>query len=376
MTSADEDLDTILDRLSKARAEALDAEAAPGELDAGAARELKEASRLAHDLLDSYEDRATGSGDFGGYLEFRQRFDAFVEGLDADLPHRGRFEQAAADVDRRRLSGSDFDAARRELEPIEPVVEALDTLDDARDRLSSARRAVLDRRARLEERRARLEELASLDPSALDAPVDELRDLVDTYNESVASDHHRLLHDEPVRSVLEMYEHLSYFALLDIDAPPDPLVAFMAEHPAGTEPVATVLEYLSFSRSKLEHYVDDAGHFLAEVRPHSPYLERLAPDPFQVDWPPPERDVFRWELRELGQAVSRFGTESTVADLRRLESLCRTGGRYERQRSSAVLHEDLDEDERDLVRTGSVHDELEAVRGTIEKIEGHLDRAT
>lgn len=374
MTSADEDLDTLLERLSTARAEARDAKGALGELDEDTAVDLKEAYRVAHDLLDSYEDRATGSGDFGGYLEFRQRFDAFVEDLDDDLPYRGRFEQAAADVDRRRLSGGDFAAARRELEDVEPIVGALDDLVDARDRLASTRRAVLTRREHLARRRDRLEELASLDPNALDAPVDELRDLVDAYNDAVRTDHYHLLHEDPIRSVLEVYDHLSYFALLDIDAPPDPLVDFLEDHQAGAEPVATVLEYLSFSRSKLEHYVDDAGHFLAEVRPHSPYLERLSPAPFEIDWPPPERATFRWQLRELRQAVARFGADATIADLRRLESLCREGETYERQRSSAVLREDLDNDERELVTAGSVETELEAVRTALETIDDHLER--
>lgn len=373
MTSVVEDLESLLDDTASAYHEVIAAKRDLGELDEATVSELRDAYVLAIDLLDSYEDRATGTGDFGGYLEFRQRFDQFVEELDDGLPFRDRFEQAASDVDRRRLSSGDFAKARGELEEVAEVVEALDRLDEARDRLKARRKRVLAKRSELERRRDRLEELAHLDPTALDVPVDDLREAIDSFNEGVRADHRRFLHDVSVRTVLEVYDHLSYFALLDIEAPPDALVTFFEQHSVGEESVSTVLDYIDYSRSKLEHYVDDAGHFLGEVRPHSPYLEELSSDPFEIEWPPPERDEFRWHLRELRQAVSRFGSDETVATLRDLEARCRDETRYTRQRSSAVLREDLGATERDLVIDGEAPDKLARVEEQLESIEELLE---
>ncbi len=376
MMSSDQDLDTMLEELATAQDDVKAAKAALGDLDEETASELREAYVYAIDLLDSYEDRATGTGDFGGYLEFRQRFDQFVEGLDDQLPYRPRFEQAAEDVDRRRLSSGDFDNARNELTEVSQIVDTLDQLHEARKRLKSIRKRAVARRRDLMQRRDRLAELAGLDPTALDAPVHELRETISTYNEGVRTDHRRFTHDVPVRTVLEIYDHLSYFALLDIDAPPSVLVSFFENHPVGEEPVSKVLEFLDYSRSKLDHYVDDAGHFLGEVRPHSPYLEELSSEPFTIEWPPPERERFLWHLRELRQAVARFGSDETIAHLRDLEAACRDGESYSRQRSSAVLREELDAAERDMVLDGEAETKLAHVESQIEKLDALLEEVS
>lgn len=371
-----DDLDDRLDELTRAERARRRAEAALGDVSEAEARTLEDALATAASLLDGYEDRATGSGDFGGYLEFRQRFDDLVDGLADDLPRRGAFEEAQEAVDHRRLSQSHFEAAREALAPVEAVVAALDDLRSARDDLRDARRSLEEARRTLTERRSALEGLAALDPTALDAPVAALRDPVDRFNDLVREAHGRFLEGTPVREVLETYGRLRHFPLLAVEPPPADLVDELEAHPVGAEPLPTLLEYLSYSRSKLGHYVDDPGHLLGEVKPHTPYLEGLSAAPFTIDWPPPPADEFRWLLRERRQAVDRFADEAAIAALRELESLSREPDRYGRLRSGAVLREELDPTERDLVVSGEVEDELAAVDDALARIEAALEGDT
>lgn len=368
-----DDIDSLLDRYSRLQREVEGKTEAFGSLSESDVSELASAYRQAVSLLEDYRERATGTGDFGGYMEFRTKFTTFAEGLDDDLPHRDAFVAAKEHIDRRRLSDRNFDQAHQELEPVEELVETYNEVESLREEVADVRSKLVSKRRSLLDRRDHLRDLTSVQPDALDAPVASLKSPIDRYNEHIESDHQTFLQETPAREVLATYERLSYFALLDVHAPPSALVTFLEDHPAGGEPIPTVREYLSFSRSKLEHYVDDPGHFIGEIGPHSGYLEKLSPTPFKIDWPPQERSTFMWKLRELIQAVDRFASSDAIEQLRELQQLCRDTERYQHLRSAARLQQELDKTERELVVSGAVHEELESVEQTLAAIDSALD---
>ncbi|MFP4590787.1 MAG: hypothetical protein ACLFMX_06960 [Halobacteriales archaeon] len=367
-----EDVDDLLGRLAEARAR-VDAIEADFDLSPSRASDLEEPLRRAQGLLTGYEDRATGTGDFGGYLEFRANFDELVDGLPEDLPRRSAFEEAQAALDHRRLHGHHFDAARAALAPVREAVETLGSLREARDEVGRLRRELEAAADRLRDRRDHLEELATLDADALDSPVDELREPIEGYNWSVGHDFDRWLRSTPARDALQAYRRMGHFALLDVEDPPSALVDFLETHPTGERPVPRLLELLGYTRSKLAHYVDDPGGFLGALGPHERYLEELSPAPFRIDWPPPKATTMRWTARELHQAANRFATEDTMATLRTVEELVREEARYERLRVAASARAELDPDDRRLVREGEVEPALASVTQALERVTAALE---
>lgn len=367
-----DDIAEHIDRLDRLERDIEAEEVRLADIEADDARALADAYRRARSLLEDYRERATGTGDFGGYMEFRSKFSSLVEDLDDGLAHHDAFEDALDHVEQRRLSDRHFDRALDALDPVADITAALDRLAQLRDERSSVRGDLLDVRRDLEQRRGDLVDLADIHPDALEVPVDELRTPIERYNEAVAEAHRSYLKETPARRVVATYRRLSHFALLDIDAPPAELEAYLEDHSVGREPVPTLREYLDYSRSKLDHYVEDAGRFAGEVGPHRPYLEGLTPTPFRIDWPPPAQSRFTWHLRELVQAVDRFGDNRPVEVLRELEALCRDTDRYERLRSAARLRAELDDGDRELVVSGAVHDELEHTDDAIEAIDTAL----
>ncbi|MFB6134046.1 MAG: hypothetical protein ABEJ55_03575, partial [Halanaeroarchaeum sp.] len=139
----------------------------------------------AHDdlvsLMDRYEERATGSGDFAAYIEFQDRVVDLVEGLDDDLPQREAFEAVSDRFEKRRLSESDFEAAREDLRPVTDLLSRLDERDAARERYRDARAAVESRRREVTEEIERLTEVQTLADADLDAPVGDLREPIDAF---------------------------------------------------------------------------------------------------------------------------------------------------------------------------------------------------
>ena len=341
--------------------------------DERAIEQLADAYRRAFGLLEDYRDKATGSGDFGGYVKFRSAYDSFVEELDEDLPHRSAFEASREAVDRRRLSGRDFDRAKEALEPVGELVDTLEELSSLKEERREIRNELLTKRRGLIEQRDHLKSLAEIQPSALDVPVESLQSPIDRYNEAVTTAHREFLSETSATDVLATYDRLSYFTLVTVEPPPAPLSNFLNQHSVGEEPISTLREYLSFSRSKLGHYVGDPGRFKGEIGPHSDYLDSLSVEPFLIDWPPPERQLMRWRLRDLIQMVDRFAGAETIELLRTIQSLCRNEERYSQLRSAARLNEELDEDELELVLSREVQDKIVSVTTAIETIDNALD---
>lgn len=317
------------------------------------------ALRDADRKLNSYEESATGTGDFESYVRFQEAFATLVEDLDDDLPERGAFEDALECVEKRRLSESDFAAARDALDPARELASVRERLSSAREAFADARRRATDRLAAVEdgiEARERLLELGNAD---LDAPVDDLRDPIETYDDAVTDAFASFRREAPAGEVFEVLADAAAYPLVDVDAPPEELREYVAS--AGdAHTIPELLEYADYSQSKLEHYVDDPGALRTAVGTRRTYLDRLDGAGFTIGWPPPAAEVLQYVTRELLSVVPGFADEDVAATLQSVRELAWRED-YARLRTAAVALEELGREEREKLASGAVADELAAL---------------
>ncbi|WP_049998080.1 DUF7118 family protein [Halococcus sediminicola] len=364
MTERAEDLATEL-AAAHEEYEALEAEIADhGEDDLEA---LADAHDRATTLLDRYEDRATGTGDFEGFIEFQESFDALVEGLDGDLPRREAFGDANDRFDKRRLSSSDFAAAREALAPVGERVELLDERETRRERYREARRRVLGRQNDLADDIADLERLGALADVDLDAPVGDLRETVEGYNDRIEAAFRRFRGEASAREVLAFVERTEQYPLVPFRPPPDDLREYVETSPVGTESLTQLLDYADYSPSKLGHYVDDPERLRKNVAIHRSYLDGLDATALEIDWPPPPARECRFLLRELVAVVGRFAPDEVVSRLHDLREFARNE-RYERLRRVATAREELTERDRERIKNGAVEADLESAKREHERL--------
>lgn len=327
-------------------------------------------------VLDRWEERATDWDDFEGYVEFRDDLSETLSSIPEDVPESDAFVEADGHVKTTGVSKSlkerDFDAAREALEPARRYAETRQELRDAEDDYRTAYRAAQDRRDELQDRIADLERLAELADADLDAPVEELRDPIDSYNESASTAFRTFRRNAPVRDLLDVVATASEYPLVPWERPPETLLTYVRERPAGEYTLEELLEYADYSRSKLDHYVDDADLLKRRVATNRTYLERLSSDPLRIEWPPAEAAVLRRRVDELVSLVSRFADEETVAALRSVQSLTRRDD-FDRLRTAAVARAELSEAERRRVERGDVASDLEAAREAYERVERALE---
>jgi hypothetical protein len=355
-TEASEASDLVgrLERAATRLAEARKRVAAVGEADL---RAVEDARDEFERLLARYEERATGTGDFQSFVEFQNEVAAFVEGLDEDLPARDAFEDAEGHLDQRRLKDAHFERAREALDPARDAVGRLDERREARESYRQARRAVADRRRELDAEVADLEQVKRLASADLDAPTERLREPIEAYDEAVANAFASFRRESSARELLRLVERTAAYPLVEYRQPPADLASFVREHEAGREPLADLLEYADYSRSKLQHYVDDPDALKRAVATQQTYLQRLDADPLTVGWPPPDAGALRVRTGEYEAVVHRFADEDVVAALRRVRRLPAATD-YERLRTAAVAEAELDGEERRLVERGAVDDRL------------------
>ncbi|MFB6070329.1 MAG: hypothetical protein ABEJ76_04835 [Halanaeroarchaeum sp.] len=327
---------------------------------------------LVH-LLDAYEGRATGSGDFQAYVEFQDEVVSLVESLPEDLPRRETFEDVSERFEKRRLTERDFEAAREALAPVNDLVERLEDRSAARDRYEAARRAAESRLHEIDREIERLERVADLAEADLDAPVENLRDPLEAYNEAVESAFQRFRSEASARRVIDFVETTQAFPLARFPAPPDDLADYLATSPAGEETIATLLEYADYTRSKLSHYVEQPQTFKRVVGGNRTYFTRLDAEPLQFDWPPAGADQVRWRADELVSVVNRFATDDTIEHLERVKSLARDEPHFEHLRTAALAREELSPDERERVEAGIVGEDLATLREERERLADALD---
>ncbi|MFC7075227.1 DUF7118 family protein [Haloarcula halophila] len=341
------------------------------EIGADRLRTCRDAYRDLIRLLEDYDGRATGSGDFQAYTQFEGAVATVVGNLDEDIPEYDTFEAVDDHLQQRRLSESDFEQAREMLAPVSDLVDRLDELESAREAYVQARREARRRLGELDEQIEELERLERLGDADLDAPVEHIRAPIRAYDEAVREAFAAFRNDAPAREVLGLIERTEAFPLVEFRAPPEELLRYVREHEAGTEPLPTLLEYADYSGSKLDHYVEDPAALRSAVSTRRTYLRNVDADPLTVGWPPPPASELPWLCREYRSIVARFADESVVARLREVRQLA---GRddYKRLRESALARSELTEAERERIASGAVERDLAAARDERDAIETAL----
>jgi hypothetical protein len=322
-------------------------------------------------LFDRYEESATGTGDFEAYLEFQSQFAELVEGLPEDLPERDGFEAANEAVDQRTISEGDFQRAREAVRDAIAIAELLDRREAAEKRVADAERAVSERLSAIERRLDELAELRRLGDADLSAPTEELTDPIERYDERVREAFDEYVHDAPVRELLGLIEKTRFYPLVEFQRPPNDLLAYVRNHPAGEEPLPTLLSYAEYSGSKLSHYVEDPTAFETTVPVHRTFLDRIDAEPLTVGSPPPAAEL-RYLASELVSVVDRFADEETVALARELRDLARRDD-YDRLRDAVVAEAELTAEQREALRNGEIEAEAERLREDRERLERALE---
>lgn len=327
-------------------------------------QDLKEVSEAYHeilDLFDRYEERATDWDDFEGYVEFQSELVDLVEGLPSDLPHREAFEAVDEHLHQQTLSASDFEHARSDLQPAAEYADLYDRIQELQERYRNARYAVRQERDAHDERIDRLERIKRFEEADLDAPIDRIREPIDTYNRAVNEEFQAFVDEHSAREVLSLVATTENYPLIDYHQPPAKLREYVETHAAGTEPIPKLLQYAEYSRSKLDHYVEDTQALKSAVGTNQTYLDRLDGGPLELAWPPPQAATLRFQIRERIAVVGRFAPDETVVRLRTLRELSTTPA-YARLRETAIARSELDDDARERLRNGTVERDLEQTR--------------
>jgi len=360
------DLDAAAEDIERARERV--AEVGEAELDA-----LADGYEELTTLFDRYEEEVTGDGDFQTFIQFQGQIADLTERLDEDLRHYEVFEEVDDLLQQRRLTESDWERVRSTLAPVRADVERVEERESARERYADARFAVEREIDALAERIDDLERLERLGDADLDAPTERLREPIEAYNDAATDAFQSFLREASAREVVRFVDATEAFPLVPFRTPPSDLREFVTTREVGTEPVGQLLEYADYSRSKLDHYVDDPDALKRAVATQKTYLQRLDPDPLTVDWPPPAPRTLWFRTRELTSVVARFvDDESVLPSLREVRDLPRET-EYERLRDSAQARERLGERQRERLASGAVSDDLDACRAARSRLEDALE---
>ncbi|MDF9747311.1 DUF7118 family protein [Natrinema salsiterrestre] len=373
-TGTDDGEPTPLESLEAARQRLETVETRIGDHGEETVAEVATAYRNATKLLDDYVDRATGTGkeNFQAYIELEGKFDGLVSGLSDDIPEYEAFEEALERIDKRRLSESDFERATEALEPAAEYADLLEEREAAREELAEARKEANKRLRTIGdeiEERERLLELATAD---LDAPVDRLREPIETYNEAIREAFREYRLEASAREVFDLLERSQWYPFVDYEQPPDELLAYVRENEAGEYTIPELLEYADYSRSKLSHYVESADELKRSVATQQTYLDGIDAEPLTIDWPPEPAGALRSRAREYRPFVARIADEDVVATLREVRLLA-TESDYGRLQTAARAVAQLTPAERERLTDGRVADELEALRTERERLEAALE---
>lgn len=337
--------------------------------------ELKAVSAAYHDvtdLFDRYEERATDWDDFEGYVEFQEKLVDLVEGLPDELPEREAFEAADEQLHQQTLSATEFERARSELQSAAEYADLLERHRELQECYDDARHAVSQKRDAIQERIDRLERLKRFESVDIDVSFDRIRTPIERYNDAVNEAFEAFLAEESARTVLSLLATTEQYPLVDYRQPPPALCEYVLSHEAGTESIPTLLEYGAYSRSKLDHYVDDPQALLGAVQTNRAYLSRLDGGPLEIAWPPPPAGTLRYQIRERIAITGRFAPEKTVTQLRSIRSLSRDAD-YNRLQESAVAHEELDADDRERLRNGTLARDLADAREKRRQLDAVLE---
>jgi len=364
-----DELVTTLQRRASAYEEACDRVEEAGEQ---RLQRLQEFYEELTGLFSTYESRIISDGegdvDMEAFIEYQDELAHFFDHLPEDLPHREDFEAIDEMMHERYLKTTDFEAARDSLSDVAALVERLDERERTRERLADARRDADRQRKEIEDRIDDHERLVELGEADLDAPVEQLRGPIETYDDAVREAFETFTSEAIAREVLSFVESTATYPLVEYRQPPEDLADYVESADAGEETIPQLLEYADYSTSKLDHYVADARQLKRNVATHRTYLQRLDAEPLTIGWPPPTAEELRFRCRELLSVVARFDPdESVLATLRTVRALARRGD-YERLRDSAVARKQLDETERKRLKSGEIEQELQDLRERRERL--------
>lgn len=334
-------------------------------------RELADAYEKFRQLLEIYQDQVTGDdGDIKTIVEFQSQIDEVMSAISDDVLLSETFDECDEYLQQKWFNDADFEHVYEQLEPIADLVGRLDERDETLQDYRAARRDV-ERTARTyREEIADLERLASLTDADLDAPTERLEEPIERYNDAVSDAFAALRQNESAREVIVFLERMEAYPLVEFESPPEELARYVLDEPPGEEPVPKLLEYAEYSRSKLSHYVDDPDQLKHVLGHHRAYFDKLDAGPLRIEWPPPPATELHWQCQELTAAVNRIDP-SVVEHLRTVAALPQKC-EYDSLRDSAVVTQDLTEDERKRLESGDVETELETKRTEYERLEHAL----
>ncbi|KDE58581.1 hypothetical protein EL22_03830 [Halostagnicola sp. A56] len=342
--------------------------------DETAVEDAAAAYRNATELLESYVDRATGTGreNFQAYIELEGKFDSLVDSLDDDLRGREAFEAALDAIDKRRLSESDFERAEAELEPAKEYADLIGEREAAREALGAARTNASQRLGEIDDELAETERLLELSHADFDAPIERLRDPIEAYDEAIREAFEAYRSEAAACEVFAFLDRTRWYPFVEYELPPADLESYVETNPAGEYTIEELLEYAEYTRSKLSHYVDDADELKRQVATQQTYLDGIDAEPLTVGWPPEPAGVLRRQTREYRPFVDRIADEETVSLLREVRLIARDPD-YDRLQTAAQAVDQLTPAERRRLADGRVKDELEALRNEREQLAAALD---
>lgn len=366
-----------VDRLEKAR-KAVEDVRENAEPDVESLTTVAEAYREITTVFDRWEDRATDFDDFEGYVKFRDDLAETLSSIPDSIPHASTIEEAAETVKTDSVTSSlskrDFETAREELEPLRADTERYEILQSARESYRTAYRDLRRRLDELDTKRDDLRRLRRLAEADLDAPVEDLRDPIEVYNRAVEDSFASFRRESPARRILTFVEATEQYPLVSFDSPPEDLLEYVRTEAAGEHTLDELVEFSEYTRSKLDHYVDDADLLKRRIATNRTYVDRLSAEPLTIEWPPPPADELRFLVNELVSIVDRFAEDETVATLRTVRQLANRD-EYEQLRTAAVARDQLTDAERARIEEGTLEADLESVGRSIDRLERVLESA-
>jgi len=323
-------------------------------------------------VLDRYEDQVVDDGgDIQTNIEFQSQIAAVNKHISDDLLLSETFQECDEYLQQKWFSESDFEHVYDQLQPVADLVGRLEERDAALEAYREARRDIRYRVREIDEEITQLERLSRLGDADLDAPTERLREPIEAYNDAVTETFAAFRRNSPAREVLAFVAAMDDYPLVPFEQPPEELLTYVSEREPGSETISQLLEYAGYSRSKLDHYVDDPGALKGTIGGKQTYLERLDAEPLRIDWPPPAASDLAYRCEELTAAVNRFAPDA-VEPLREVAALPRETN-YERLRDSVQAREELTDAERDRIATEDIEGQLEELREEREHLQAALD---
>ena len=323
-------------------------------------------------ILDRYEDQVTDDGgDIQTNIEFQSQVAEVSKQLSDDLLLSETFRECDEYLQQKWFSESDFEHVYEQLDPVSDLVGRLEERDAALEAYRETRRDVRYRIRELDEEINELERLSRLGNADLDAPTGRLREPIEAYNDAVTDAFEAFRRNSSAREVLAFVAAMADYPLVPFEYPPEGLLRYVGEREPGTETISQLLAYADYSRSKLDHYVDDPGALKHTIGGKQTFLERLDAAPLRIGWPPPAATDLEYRCRELTAAVNRFAPDA-VEPLRDVAALPRERN-YERLRNAAQAREELTDVERDRIATEDIEGQLGGLREEREHLQGALD---